>query len=162
MKRILICLFCFAASIVIAQTSGYVSRAVPADVYEALLVVNGEQKNSNMSLDQAKKTIEGTIVLEAGFSACTPCQKMIQAIEEEGLPSLWERNEVRFYQLQSLKDEKLHAEPQLIDWMKKESNQDSVPLLFIIKNGKVVAMYKGYNSEKQKSFIDGLKAATLQ
>jgi len=162
MRSILICLFCLAATAVMAQDSGYVSRAVPADVYEALLVVNGEQKNSNMTVEQAKRELKGIIVLEAGFPACTPCQKMIQAIEEEGLPSLWERNEVRFYQLQSLKDEKLHSDPQLMDWMKKESNQDAVPLLFIIKDGKVVAMYKGYASSHRTSFIDELKKVTLQ
>lgn len=40
MKKILIFLCCLLAPALMAQTTGYVSRAVPADVYEALLVVN--------------------------------------------------------------------------------------------------------------------------
>ncbi|MBR5608685.1 MAG: hypothetical protein IKW63_00215 [Elusimicrobiaceae bacterium] len=161
MKKILIFLCCLLAPALMAQTTGYVSRAVPADVYEALLVVNEQHPNSNMTSTQAKEILKGTIVLEAGFSACGACENMIKAIEEAGLLSLWQRQGTRFYQLQSIKDGTKNT-PRLIDWMTGVAETTSVPLLFVIKDGKVVAARKGYNSKDKDSFISKLKSVTLQ
>lgn len=160
MKKILVFVCCLLAPVLMAQSSGYVTRSIPADVYEALLVVNGEKSDSNMTLTQAKETVKGTIVLEAGYPACPPCQKMILAIEEELIP-VWQSKGVSFYQLQSIRDEKEHAAPKLIDWMKDEAQEEGVPLLFVLKDGKVAAMYKGYDSTKRSDFVSNLKQVTL-
>ena len=179
MKKILILLCCLLAPALMAQEhvcgpsgcsasssvsddNGYVRRAVDPEVYEALLVVNGLRSNSNMTTSQAEKILKGTIVVEAGFPACSPCGKMIKAIEEAGLLSKWEQKNIRFYQLNSTEDEKKKNSPNLINWMKRVARTYSVPLLFVIKDGKVVAIRKGYNSEEKDSFLQKLEKVTLQ
>ena len=177
MKKILIFLCCLLAPALMAQghvcgpsgcsvsssaseDNGYVRRAVDPEVYEALLVINGLQSSSNMTTSQAEKILKGTIVVEVGFPGCSPCGKMVKAIEEAGLLSKWEQKNVRFYQLNSTKDEK--NSPCLVNWMKRVARTYTVPLLFVIKDGKVVALRKGYNSEEKDSFLQKLERVTLQ
>lgn len=161
MKRIGVLLFCLLAPVVMAQDNSYEYRAIVPDVYEALLVANSRKQDSNMTVDQAKEILEGTIVLVVGYSSCVPCKNMLDKIEEEGFPSLWEREGVRFYQLHSIADKRNKSEAKLIDWIEDVCNQKSVPVLLIIKNGKVTSRCVGYKKDNEDIFVSGLKQRTL-
>lgn len=135
--------------------------AVPSEVYEALLVVNNRYADSNMTLLQAQELVKGMIVLEVGFPACVPCRKMQEAIEEADLPFLWEMECVQYYRLNILEDTKKEWGPSLADWIRDIAKTSSVPLLFVIQDGKVMAMSKGYKASEKKSFISKIKEVTL-
>ena len=162
MKKILTILCCLLAPALMANSVvNHREHVMPAEVYEALLVVNGQHDNSNMTFDQAQEVVKGIIVLEVGTQTCSACNKMYGTIKESSLPAKWEKKGVHFYHV-DYENDSAKSGPRLIDWMREQYGIRSVPVLLVIKNGQVVARRLGFNMKDKISFIENLERVTLQ
>lgn len=156
MKKILTILCCLLAPVLMASSVNiYNDSYTPEEVYEALLILNNQRKNSNMTLEESKKISKGTIVVRFWQAKCHPCYNMSKEIELNFVDR-WQNSGVRFYQLKN--DPNLSGtSAKFMKWTLGRSGGE-FPVLSVFKDGVLIYEGKGYTS----GVMQNLERVTLQ